>query len=53
MQKRDQTVARLLAARDAGHSHPLRSEEEGSEVFEHLRLLEQDQSGEKTPGVEI
>ncbi len=32
--KRDETVARMLAARDADHAHPLRTEEEGSEVFE-------------------
>lgn len=31
-QKRDYWVARMLAARDADHAHPLRSEEEGSEV---------------------
>lgn len=37
---RDYWVARMLAARDADLSHPLRSEEEGSEVFEYLRRLE-------------
>lgn len=52
-QKRDQTVARMLAARDADHTHPLRSEEEGAEVFEHLRRLEREQSGEKARGGEI
>jgi hypothetical protein len=41
--KRDYWVARMLAARDADHAHPLRSEEEGSEVFDYLRLLEQEQ----------
>lgn len=40
--KRDETVARMLAARDADHTHPLRTEEEGSEVFEYLRRLEQE-----------
>lgn len=39
--KRDETVARMLAARDADHVHPLRTEEEGSEVFDYLRRLEQ------------
>lgn len=42
--KRDETTAKMLAARDADHAHPLRSEEEGSEVFEYLRLLEQSAS---------
>ena len=41
--KRDPTVARMLAARDADHAHPLRSEEEGQEVFEYLRRLERRQ----------
>jgi hypothetical protein len=31
------------AARDAGRAHPPGSEEEGPEVFDHLRLLEQEQ----------
>jgi hypothetical protein len=31
----------MLAARAAEHAHPLRSEEEGSEVFNHLRRLEE------------
>lgn len=39
--KRDETVARMLAARDADHAHPLRTEEEGSEVFEYLHRFEQ------------
>jgi hypothetical protein len=39
--KRDETMARMLAARDADHAHPLRTEEEGSEVFDYLRRLEQ------------
>jgi hypothetical protein len=42
--KRDPTVARMLAARDADRAHPLRSEEEGQEVFEYLRRLERGQS---------
>jgi hypothetical protein len=41
--KREETVARMLAARDADHAHPLRSEEEGREVFEYLRRLERQQ----------
>ncbi len=40
--KRDETVVRMLAARDADHAHPLRTEEEGSEVFDYLRRLEQE-----------
>lgn len=39
--RRDETVARMLAARDADHAHPLRTEEEGSEVSDYLRRLEQ------------
>jgi hypothetical protein len=42
--KRDETLARMLAARDADHAHPLRSEEKGSEVFDYLRRLEQESS---------
>jgi hypothetical protein len=44
---RDYWVARMLAARDADHEHPLRSEEEGAEVFEYLSRLEQRQSAEE------
>jgi hypothetical protein len=44
---RDYWVARMLAARDADHAHPLRSEEEGAEVFEYLSRLEQRQSAEE------
>jgi hypothetical protein len=40
--KRDETVARMLAARDADEAHPLRTEEEGSEVFDYLLRLEQE-----------
>lgn len=42
--RRDRWAARMLAARDADHVHPLRSEEEGSEVFDYLNRLEQEQS---------
>jgi hypothetical protein len=44
---RDYWAARMLAARDADREHPLRSEEEGAEVFDYLRRLEQGQSAEK------
>jgi hypothetical protein len=39
---RDYWTARMLAAKDADHAHPLRSEEEGSEVFNYLRRLEEE-----------
>jgi hypothetical protein len=42
--KPDMTTARMLAARDADRAYPLRCEEEGSEVFEYLRLLEREQN---------
>jgi len=45
--KRDYWAARMLAARDADHAHPLRSEEEGSEVFDYLRRLEEEQAAVK------
>jgi hypothetical protein len=45
--KRDYWAARMLAARDADHAHPLRSQEEGMEVFEHLRRLEEEQAAVK------
>jgi hypothetical protein len=45
--RRDYWAARMLAARDADYAHPLRSEEEGSEVFEHLRRLEEEQAAVK------
>lgn len=38
---RDYRPARMLAARDADDTHPLRTEDEGSEVFDYLRLLEE------------
>jgi len=37
----------MLAARDADHAHPLRSEEEGSEVFNYLRRLEEEETAAK------
>ena len=33
----------MLAARDADHAQPLRTEEEGAEVFDHLRRLEEEE----------
>ena len=44
---RDYWSARMLAARDADHAHPLRTEEEGSEVFDYLRRLEEEQAAAK------
>lgn len=38
--KRDYWTARMLAARDADREHPLRTEQEGAEVFEYLRSLD-------------
>jgi hypothetical protein len=46
--RRDASTARMLAARDADHAHPLRSEEEGTEVFDYLRRLEQEQAAEES-----
>ncbi len=40
----DYWAARMLAARDADLTHPLRSEEEGSEVFDYLRRLEEEEA---------
>lgn len=40
--RRDHWAARMLAARDADLAHPLRSEEEGTEVFDYLSRLEQE-----------
>ena len=42
--KREYWAARMLAARDADHAHPLRTEEEGSEVFDYLRRLDEEQA---------
>ena len=41
---REYWSARMLAARDADHAHPLRTEEEGTEVFDYLRRLEETQA---------
>ena len=38
------STARLLAARDADEAHPLRTEEEATEVVEYLWRLDRDQS---------
>jgi hypothetical protein len=38
------STARLLAARDADEVHPLRSEDEATEVVEYLWRLERDQA---------
>lgn len=38
------STARLLAARDADEKHPLRTEEEATEVVEYLRRLEGEQA---------
>lgn len=38
------STARLLAARDADEAHPLRTEEEATEVVEYLWRLEREQS---------
>jgi hypothetical protein len=35
------STPRMLAARDADEAHPLRTEEEATEVIEHLREREQ------------
>ena len=32
--------ARMFAVRNADHAHPLRTEGEGAEVFDHLRWVE-------------
>ena len=44
---RDYWAARMLAARDADHAYPLRSEEEGTVVFDYLRRLEEEQAAMK------
>jgi hypothetical protein len=38
------STPRLLAARDADEAHPLRTEEEATEVVEYLSQLEQEQA---------
>jgi hypothetical protein len=40
------STPRMLAARDADHAHPLRTEEEAAEVIEYLRQFDQDQGAE-------
>jgi hypothetical protein len=40
------STARLLAARDADEAHPLRTDEEATEVVEYLQRLEREQSQE-------
>ena len=45
---REYRAARMLAARDADHAHPLRTEEEeGSKVFDYLRRLEEEETAAK------
>ena len=41
--RREYWAARMLAVRDADHKYPLRSEEEGAEVFDYLRRLEEEE----------
>jgi hypothetical protein len=38
------STARLLAARDADEAHPLRTEEEATQVVEHLWRLEREEA---------
>ena len=38
---------RMLAARDADETHPLRTEEEATEVVEYLQRLEREQAVEQ------
>ncbi|MET0623601.1 MAG: hypothetical protein ABW250_11525 [Pyrinomonadaceae bacterium] len=45
---REEAMARMLAVRDADHVHPLRSEEEGSEIFDYLPQLVLEQSAERS-----
>jgi len=42
--RREYWAARMLATKDADQAHPLRTEEEGTEVFYYLRRLEQEQA---------
>lgn len=42
------STARLLAARDADEAHPLRTEEEATEVVEYLGRLEREQPAENS-----
>jgi hypothetical protein len=41
------STARPLAARDADEAHPLRTEEEATEVVEYLRGLEREQAASR------
>lgn len=41
---RDGTTARMLAARDADLTHPMRNEEEAVEAFAYLRELERERA---------
>lgn len=38
------STAKLLAARDSDEAHPLRTEEEATQIVEHLRRLEREQT---------
>jgi len=42
--KANGSTSRLLAARDADEAHPLRTEEEATEVVEYLWRLEREQA---------
>lgn len=42
---RDETTARMLAARDADNVYPMRNEEEAVEAFAYLRELEHGRAG--------
>ncbi len=44
---RDETTARMLAARDADLEHPMRNEEEAVEAFAYLRELERERSADR------
>lgn len=46
--KRDEATARMLAARDADREHPLLSEDEGAEVFDRLRQMDERQVHDET-----
>jgi hypothetical protein len=37
----------MFAARNADHAHPLRTEGEGAEVFDHLHRLEEQEPAAK------
>jgi hypothetical protein len=46
--KTSYSTARLPAARDADEAHPLRTEEEATEVVENLRRLGREQDEERS-----